>query len=377
MKIERVRLGEVLTLQREPVAIEATREYVSIGVRGFGRGLFHYDPRPGSEIGKLRFYSVQPDRLVVRNIKGWEGAVAVSSPSEHGCVASNRFLQYAALDSVDLDYLRHYLLCDEGLEQLQRASPGSADRNRTLSIKNFESIVVPLLAYQRQQAIVRRLGLYQIAQAAATAPSPVIAASHRSLSGQLLRGNATRLRDVLQVVSSPIHLLPEGIYNFLGVRWYGAGPFIRERVTGRDVAATRAFRVRHRDIIYNRLFAWKGSFGQIPPDLDGSVVSNEFPTFRVSDDRSTPEYIRLCLEEPSFWEQAEALSTGSTPTSRNRLKEEQFLDMSILLASREEQEAAVRRAELLRTLKGLQAKRTRLAQALLPAARNEVFSRFA
>jgi type I restriction enzyme, S subunit len=143
--VERVRAQEVLRLERVPVQPDPLQEYTAIGVRSFGRGLFHYDPVAGDKLGSLRFFELRPDRLVISNIKGWEGAVALSSAEDGGCLASNRFLVYDAVDQrVDLNWARWFFLSEPGNELLQRASPGSADRNRTLAVKRFEDLVIPL-----------------------------------------------------------------------------------------------------------------------------------------------------------------------------------------------------------------------------------------
>ena len=54
----------------------------------------------------------------------------------------------------------------------------------------------------------------------------------------------------------------------------------------------------------------------------------------------------MALFQPySAWEEALGLSTGGTPTSRNRLKEEKFLAMEIPLPSLPEQRRIVARIE--------------------------------
>ena len=105
----RARIGDVLRLVRRPVTTDPMAEYVPIGVRSFGKGIFHYPPTLGSQLSKLRFFEVPRDALVVSNIKAWEGAIAVSSGAETGCIASNRFLTYLPTDSsVDVGYLRYF-----------------------------------------------------------------------------------------------------------------------------------------------------------------------------------------------------------------------------------------------------------------------------
>ena len=78
----------------------------------------------------------------------------------------------------------------------------------------------------------------------------------------------------IQLATRPVTLEANTTYQLLGVKWYGEGPFLRESLRGAEIGASQLFQVKEGDIIYNRLFAWKGSFGIISPHLDGCFVSN-------------------------------------------------------------------------------------------------------
>ncbi|MGW4089156.1 restriction endonuclease subunit S [Nocardia sp. NPDC004750] len=116
--------------------------------------------------------------------------------------------------------------------------------------------------------------------------------------------------------------------RFAGVRWYGAGLFIREERQGSEVKG-KCYALKPGTLIYNRLFAWKQSFAVVSDDYQGVVVSNEFPQFDVDTSRATPEFLALCCSSPSFAEKALGQSTGSAAVSRNRLKEADFLGLAI------------------------------------------------
>jgi type I restriction enzyme S subunit len=152
------RLGDVLELVRDPVKIDPIAPYVSIGIRSFGRGVFHYPARPGAQIGKLRFQAVPPRLLAISNIKGWEGAVATTEAADSSTVASNRFLFFRPLAGDDAtDYFWGLLLGTEGLAALGHASPGSADRNRTLAVDRFNTITLDMPELDQQAEIGRRV----------------------------------------------------------------------------------------------------------------------------------------------------------------------------------------------------------------------------
>ncbi len=157
----------------------------------------------------------------------------------------------------------------------------------------------------------------------------------------------TELAEVLTPVSRPEAVEPTKEYRLLGIRLDGAGPFLRETVTGSQSAATRLFTVKEGDFIYSRLFAWRGAFGVIGSDLDGCYVSGEFPTFKSVPSKIDSEFLRLWFRLPSTIEKVEADCSGSTPLTRNRFKENFFLDLEIPLAPLAEQRRIVARIEAL------------------------------
>lgn len=158
-----------------------------------------------------------------------------------------------------------------------------------------------------------------------------------------------RLAEVLRQIERPEAVDPTKAYRLLGVRWYGQGLFVREEKLGGDIAANRVYSVRSGDFIYNRLFAWKGSFAVAGPKVDGAHVSNEFPCFSAMATRLDPRFLFWYFRQERVWSEVLGLSEGATPTSRNRLKEAAFLAMEIPLPSLPEQRRLVARIEELAT----------------------------
>ena len=134
-------------------------------------------------------------------------------------------------------------------------------------------------------------------------------------------------------------------YRLLGVRLDGQGPFLRETVMGSSSSATRLFRVKAGDFIYSRLFACRGAFGIIPPDLDGCYVSGEFPIFATRTDQLELNFLNFWFQLPSTQRKVDEDCTGSTPLTRNRFKENFFLALNIPLPPVVEQQRIVARIE--------------------------------
>lgn len=178
------------------------------------------------------------------------------------------------------------------------------------------------------------------------------------MPGDLPKGwQAARFKDVMRLEERREPIDPKRIYKLLGVRWYGNGAFLREEREGEGLSAQHIYPVRSGDVIYNRLFAWKGSFGLVGDDLAGCHVSNEFPLFAAQLDRVDPQFLLRILQHPRTAERADAFSTGTTSISRNRLGEDDFLQFPLNLPPLAEQraiadvlgavEAAIRKTEAL------------------------------
>ena len=134
-------------------------------------------------------------------------------------------------------------------------------------------------------------------------------------------------------------------YRLLGARWYGEGLFTKAVKIGQEIRAKSLFQVKEGDFIFNRLFAWKGSFAIATHEDDGAYVSNEFPCFVANGKQVDPMFLLWYFRQNKIWTQAYGLSTGATPTSRNRLKEAPFLSMNIPLPPLNEQRRIVARIE--------------------------------
>lgn len=190
----------------------------------------------------------------------------------------------------------------------------------------------------------------------------------------------TKLAEILTPAARVEAVDPTKEYRLLGIRLDGGGPFLRETVTGSESAATKLFKVKSGDFIYSRLFAWRGAFGVIEHHLDSCYVSGEFPTFEAVPDKIDTEFLRLWFRLPSIIERVEADCTGSTPLTRNRFKENFFLDLEIPLPPLSEQQRIVTRIEELASkITGACSLRQWLqgeARALFSARRRTVFGSF-
>jgi type I restriction enzyme S subunit len=156
-----------------------------------------------------------------------------------------------------------------------------------------------------------------------------------------------KLADILKPIWRQEKVIPSSEYRLLGTRWYGGGLFIKEVCLGQQIRADRLYRVQKGNFVYNRLFAWKGSFALAGPESDGCYVSNEFPCFEVDQNYLDSNFLLWYFRREITWNEVLNLSTGATPTSRNRLKEQIFLNLEIPLPPLAEQRRIVAKIDQL------------------------------
>jgi len=186
-----------------------------------------------------------------------------------------------------------------------------------------------------------------------------------------------RLGDLLKQVWREEIVNASNIYRILGARWYAQGLFIKDTKSGHEIRAERVYRVHQGDFVYNRLFAWKGSFALANTDDHLCCVSNEFPCFEIDATRIDPRFLWCYFSRGNVWKKALGLSVGGTPTSRNRLNESRFLGLEIPLPPLPEQRRVVARieelAERIGEAQGLRQQSFDEVQALFEQCRATVF----
>ncbi|RVC81481.1 hypothetical protein EN745_09630 [Mesorhizobium sp. M4A.F.Ca.ET.022.05.2.1] len=151
-------MREIAPLVRRPIFPKAEELYQEIGIRSFGKGVFHKAPTTGLDIGDKRVFAVEPGDLLFNIVFAWEGATAVATEAERGMIGSHRFLTCVP-DSTKADarFLKYWFAHADGREQLLQASPGGAGRNRTLGTEKLAAIRVPLPPLAEQRRIVMRV----------------------------------------------------------------------------------------------------------------------------------------------------------------------------------------------------------------------------
>jgi type I restriction enzyme, S subunit len=146
------KISALLSKVSDQVSVSPAESYREVGIRSHGKGIFHKEPVSGKMIGQKRVFHVVNDALILNIVFAWEQAVATTSKSEVGMIASHRFPMYVAKPAkCDVRYVKEFLLTNVGKHLLGVASPGGAGRNKTLGQREFENLEIALPTSVREQ----------------------------------------------------------------------------------------------------------------------------------------------------------------------------------------------------------------------------------
>ena len=148
------RVGRLIRRVRRPITVRPDAKYQEIGIRSWGKGIFHKTPVPGAILGEKSVFRIEPGDFMLNIVFAWEGAVSIVSENETGMIASHRFPTFLPTPEIDVDYLLMVFQSEQGRRLMEINSPGAAGRNKTLRIDRFLVEEIPLPPINSQKAIV-------------------------------------------------------------------------------------------------------------------------------------------------------------------------------------------------------------------------------
>lgn len=374
MKFTEYRVGDIMELVRRPVNVRVGETYHEIGLRSFGNGVFHKSPVPGEELGAKKVFHIRPGDLLFSNVFAWEGAVALASEHEAGKIGSHRFMTYKVdTKRVDPRYLLHYFYGGPGQQAIREASPGSAGRNRTLGIKNFERQIVRVPDRGEQRRIADKIDavMLRITQFA------TLRKYSRQLTQQymesLLRSIKTMapLSVALRQSRDIVDVEPESRYAITGIYSFGRGLIKRPTILGSDTSYVRLTRLHAGQVVMSKLNAWEGALAVVGNAFDDTYVSPEYPSFDINETDVDPSYIEHLLGWPGLWS---SLTPRGSMVRRKRTTPATLLATEVPLPNLAEQRRIALQLTMVRRATEAGAEQTAQVAAFRPALLHAAFS---
>ena len=180
-----------------------------------------------------------------------------------------------------------------------------------------------------------------------------------------------RLSELIHQNAVPEKIADTKNERYVTVSLYGKG--VKERVIKDDKYPVPfvGYRVSEGQFIYSRIDARNGAYGIIGPELDGFVVSKDFPVYDIDTSKILPQFLLISVLSESFLHQVKNSSFGAT--NRMRIKEEILEGYSIFLPPLEEQARLATLIGATQSLLELRQRQLHALDALIKARFVEMF----
>jgi len=188
--------------------------------------------------------------------------------------------------------------------------------------------------------------------------------------------SSVRLEEVLTQNTEYIDAPEPRNYPKLSVKLYGKGVVLDEPADGATLRMQRHQLARAGQVILSEIWGKKGAIGFVPLDGEGALCTSHFFLFDVQTDRVLPQYLHYIFISNYLEPQLNKEAKGTTGYAAVRPKH--LLAAEIPLPPMDEQRRIVAHidalAEQIAAARGLRYGAVEEAEALLNAAKNDVFS---
>ena len=140
---------------------------------------------------------------------------------------------------------------------------------------------------------------------------------------------------VIERCKTTINIDDNTQYKQITLKTNGGGAVLRDVKLGKVIGTKKQFVVSLGQFIMSKIDARNGAFGVVTEDLDGAIVTADFPVFNVNQEKIIPQYLFLLSSTMVFARFAQSCSRGTT--NRQRIDLDQFLSQRIPLPSIAEQ----------------------------------------
>lgn len=132
-----------------------------------------------------------------------------------------------------------------------------------------------------------------------------------------------------------VNIIDDELYTRVTVSSQNKGIKVRDVLEGKHIGTKRQYRIEANQFLMSKIDARNGAFGIVPRELDGAIVTNDFPSFIVDEKLINIEFLVLITTTKKFIEFAQSCSSGTT--GRRRIDMTMFLSQKIPLPTLEEQ----------------------------------------
>lgn len=332
---EQKKIGDILFHDTESLEkVNPSVNYPMVGVYSFGKGLFDKEPLLGINTSYKNFYKLNANHIVMSQLFGWEGAIALSSPEFEGKYLSSQFPTFLAHEEkVDRKFIGFYLQQGKIWKLLFAKGRGMGSRRRTLTPENLLTLEIPLPPLYEQQYIVSKIekvktNLEQIKELRAEQSKDINNLLFSRYTELIEDAEWLPMKEVAPIHRRQVEIKPDETYFEIGVRSFGRGLFKKPTFKGIDLTWQQPFWMKEGDLLFSNIKAWEGAVGLIPKKYNGWVGSHRYITCLPNLEIIHPEFLFYYFRTQEGVEKLSLASPGTV--DRNRTLNTKMLHQILL-----------------------------------------------
>jgi len=150
-----VAIGEILTLDECREDVQFGRQYPQVGVKGFGQGLFARETLDATQTTYKTFNRLYDGAIVLSQVKGWDGAIAVCQSDLAGRYVSPEYRTFRCIEGMAIpEYLAVLVAVPWFWTQLKSATRGVGARRERTRPEQFLRMELPMPEVDQQKRAV-------------------------------------------------------------------------------------------------------------------------------------------------------------------------------------------------------------------------------
>jgi len=344
-----VSIREFVQKYKYAIQINDVKQYKRIRIKAYGKGVEVRDIEYGKEIKTKQQFLVKAGQFIFSKIDARNGAFGIVPVELDNAIITNSFSAYNIDRNItNIKYLYLVVKTKYFQDLCEKVSSGTTGR-RSISDQHFINFQIPLPPLSEQNAIVEnyfakinkahelerenaqiKINLEQVLFSEIREEKKqkndlflkfVEFAGMKNWSvSSLLDMNFNystqfpllRIGDFIIQNRNVINIDDEKIYNRVKVKINSNGVVLRDTVKRVNIGTKKQYVARSGQFIVSKIDARNGAFGIIPKELNGAIVTNDFPLFDVDTTKINPYFLPFVTTTQAFIKFAQSCSSGTT-----------------------------------------------------------------
>lgn len=293
---------------------------------------------------------ILPNDLVLSGINASKGAISLNNCHQEIAATIHYSAYYPKENKCDITFMWYYFKSNIFQNILKDNLPGGIKTE--IKPKHILPLEIPLPPLEEQKRIVAKLknienNIKKIKELIKIQEREINHFRESYFQDLQKRFSNEILSELLISKREKVEIIPDQEYQQVKVKMYHKGIQLRKVIIGNQIGS-KQFLANEGDFILSKIDARNGAMGIIPEELDNSIVTNDFPLFKFSEDINS-KYFDYFSKTHFFDRACKNASEGST--NRRRIKMNKFKQIQIPLPLIEEQNKIVEMFEKLNNVK--------------------------